>query len=129
MEDIWKKSDVITLHTPLFPSTKHMVNKKSIEMMKDGVVLINTARGELIDTPAMIKALKKGEIGHVALDVIEHEKNIKEHNEILHLPGVIVTPHIAFYADDSMDRMFIEGIASIRRFMNGNDLIHQVHGR
>jgi len=129
LNDIWKKSDIITLHLPLFPSTKHMINTTSIAKMKDGVVLINTARGELIDTKALIKAIKKGKFQDVALDVIEHEKNIKLSKEILKLPGVIITPHIAFYADDSMENMIKEGCASIKRFLKGQKLIHQVAGR
>lgn len=129
LDDIWKKSDIITLHTPLFPSTEHMINAKSIRKMKKGVFIINTARGELIDTKALIKGVKSGKIAEAALDVIEHEKNIADHNEILHLKDVIVTPHIAFYADDSMDKMYDESIASIQRLINGEDLIHQVHGR
>ncbi len=129
VNDIWKKSDVISLHLPLFPSTKHIVNAKSIAKMKDGVVLINTARGELIDTKALIKAIKKGKFTDVALDVVENEKNISLSKEILELPGVIITPHVAFYADDSMENMFKEGCASIKRFLKGKKLIHQVIGR
>ena len=106
LDEIWKKADVISLHLPLFPETKHMINAGTIAKMKDGVVLINTARGGLIDTKALIKAIKKGKFGRVALDVVEHETNIEEDKEILSLPGVIITPHIAFYADDSIRSMF-----------------------
>lgn len=127
LDEIWKNSDIITLHTPLFPATEHMVNEKSIKKMKDGVILVNTARGELIDTPAFIKAIKSGKIAEAALDVIEHENNIKKHEEILHLKNVIVTPHIAFYADDSIGRMYEDSIDSIHRLLAGQPLIHQVH--
>lgn len=128
LDEIWKNSDVITLHTPLFPATQHMINEKSIAKMKKGVMLINTARGELIDTPAFIKAIKSGKIAEAALDVIEHENNIKKHEEILHLKNVIVTPHIAFYADDSIGKMYEDAMDSIKRFMEGRELIHQVKG-
>jgi D-lactate dehydrogenase len=128
LEDIWKKSDVITLHVPLFPETKHMINAKTIAKMKDGVVLINTARGGLIDTKALVKAIKKGKFADVALDVLEHEEQIKKNEEIMNLPGVIITPHVAFYADDSVDKMYSEAIDSIKRFCKGEKLIHQVHG-
>jgi len=128
LDEIWKQADIISLHVPLFPATKHMINKKTIAKMKDGVILINTARGGLIDTSALVKAIKAGKFSHVALDVLEHEKNIKENKEILHLPGVIITPHIAFYADDSMKRMFKEAFQSIDRFIHDEELIHQVHG-
>ncbi len=128
LDEIWKRSDVITLHTPLFPETEHLINAKSIRKMKKGVMLINTARGELIDTPALIKGIKSGKISEAALDVVEHENNIKKHNEILHLDEVIVTPHIAFYADDSIGRMYDEAMESIHRLVKGKDLKHQVHG-
>jgi len=129
LEELWKKADFISLHTPLFPSTEHMINDKTIRQMKEGVMLINTARGELIDTPALIKGIKSGKIAHAALDVIEHEKNIQKHEAILHLENVIVTPHIAFYADDSIGKMYEESIKSIQELMAGKDIVHQVHGR
>lgn len=128
LNEIWKQSDFISLHTPLFPSTKHMINSRSIRKMKKGVILVNTARGELIDTPALIKGIKSGKVAEAALDVIEHEKNIQEHEEILHLENVIVTPHIAFYADDSINRMYGESIQSIQQFIEGREIVHQVKG-
>ncbi len=127
-DEFYKQADIITLHTPFLPETTHLINKESIAKMKDGVVLINTARGGLIDTPALVKAIKAGKFAHVALDVIEHEQNIKEDAELLHLPGVIITPHIAFYADDSMRRMFEEAFFSIDAFLNDKALKYQVHG-
>ncbi|MFH1218386.1 MAG: NAD(P)-dependent oxidoreductase [Candidatus Peregrinibacteria bacterium] len=128
LNDIWKKADVISLHVPLFKETEHMINAKTIKKMKDGVVLINTARGGLIDTPALIKAIKKHKFKDVALDVIEHEDNLKKSRQLLTLPGVIITPHIAFYADDSMNKMYEESINSIQRFIKKKKLIHQVEG-
>lgn len=128
LDEIWKRSDVITLHAPLLPKTRHMINAKTIKKMKDGVVLINTARGGLIDTKALIKAVKAGKFKDIALDVIEHEENIKKDKKILTLPGVIITPHIAFYADDSMDKMYEEAFKSIEEFEKGKKLINQVVG-
>ena len=128
LDDIWEKSDIITLHMPLFPETKHMINTETISKMKNGVVLINTARGGLINTPDLINGIKEGKFKEVALDVTEHEDNIKEDKELIHLPGVIITPHIAFYADDSVDKMYSEAINSMKRFMDDEKLIHQVHG-
>lgn len=76
LEELFKTSDVITFHTPATESSFHMVNKESIETMKDGVILINTARGSIIDTPAFIDAVERGKIGAAALDVIEKELGI-----------------------------------------------------
>lgn len=129
LDELWEKADIISLHAPLLPLTQHMINEESIAKMKDGVVLVNTARGGLIDTPALIKAVKSKKISRVALDVIEHEKNIEKDKEILDLPGVIITPHIAFYADDSIIKMFTEAIATIDRFIKGEELVHQVIGK
>lgn len=127
-DELLEQSDVISLHIPLFPETKHMINKETISKMKDGAILINTSRGGLINTPDLIKAIKSKKLSHVALDVIEHEQNIEKDREILTLPGVIITPHIAFYADDSMENMYKEGIKSMKEFMNDKKLCHQVHG-
>ena len=103
-----------------------MINSDSISKMKDWVVLINTARGGLINTKDLIESVKLKKISHAALDVIEHENNIKEDAELLHLPGVIITPHIAFYADDSMHKMYSESISTIERFIKNEKLIHQI---
>ncbi|MBI4235055.1 hydroxyacid dehydrogenase [Candidatus Peregrinibacteria bacterium] len=129
LDEIWKNSNVISLHVPLFPETKHLINEKTIKKMKDGVVLINTARGGLIDTKALIKAVKAGKFSDVALDVLEHETNIKEDKELLQLPGVIITPHIAFYADDSIICMYKEAIRSINSYLKKETvLLHEVKG-
>lgn len=128
LEKIWKESDFITLHVPLLKNTKHIINKQTIAKMKDGVVLVNTARGGLIDTKSLVAGIKSNKISHAALDVLEHEKNIADNEELIHLPRVITTPHIAFYADDSMRRMYDEAICSIQRFLNGEELVHLVEG-
>ncbi len=128
LDTLLKKSDVISLHLPLFPKTQHLIDSESIAKMKDGVVLINTARGGLIDTRALVKAIKKGKFNRVALDVVEHENNLREDHELLHLPHVVVTPHIAFYTDESNDRMYSEAFKSIDEFLKNKKLTHQVHG-
>ncbi|MSE19602.1 lactate dehydrogenase, partial [Pantoea agglomerans] len=71
LEELYKKSDIITLHVPLFDSNKHMINDQAIEQMKDGVYIINCARGELIDTNALIKGLDSGKIAGAGLDVLD----------------------------------------------------------
>lgn len=129
LDTILKKSDIITLHAPLLSSTKHLIDHQSIKKMKPGVILVNTARGGLLDTQALIEGIKSGKIAHAALDVLEHEKNITKHQELIHLPQVVITPHTAFYADDSMQKMYEEAIASIQRFLTEKKLIHQVYGQ
>ncbi len=78
-----KKSDIITLHVPLLPATKHMINKDNIKLIKKGAILINTARGGVVDTTALIKALDKGILSAAALDVLEEEELIKEEKQLL----------------------------------------------
>lgn len=128
LEDIWRECDIISLHVPLFPETEHLVNDETIGKMKDGVILVNTARGEILDTDALVRGVKSGKIAYAALDVLEHEKNIAKNREILSLPQVMVTPHIAFYADDSMGKMYEEAFGSIDRFLSGEKLVHRVCG-
>lgn len=128
VNEIFERADIISLHVPLLPNTEHMINAQTIAQMKDGVVIINTARGGLIDTPALVAGLRSKKIAYAALDVLEHEKNFEMNKDLINTPNVIVTPHIAFYADDSMKTMHEEAAASINRFINGEKLIHRVEG-
>ncbi len=126
LDELWKKADIITLHAPFCPETKHIINAKTIKKMKDGVIIINTARGGLIDTPALVSAVKSGKIAQAAVDVLEHENNIKKDKKILHTKNILVTPHIAFYADDSMELMFSEAIGSILQYISSKKILHEV---
>jgi D-3-phosphoglycerate dehydrogenase len=92
MEGLLEKSDVISIHVPLTPKTRHMISKKEMEMMKRGAYLINTSRGSIIDETALLEAMRKGRIGGAALDVFEVEPppNI----ELIKMPNLICTPHI-----------------------------------
>lgn len=128
LDDIYKNSDIITLHVPLFPTTQHMINNESIAKMKDGVTLINTSRGGLIKTEDLVSAIKAGKFAHVALDVVEHEDNIAEVSELLELPGVIITPHIAYYTRESVENMYRVGAQSIDEFLAGKELTYRVLG-
>ena len=123
------ESDIITLHAPSTDDNFHLINEESIKMMKDQVVIVNTARGSLIDTKALIKALEEGKIGAAALDVIEDETHIyyKDYNnkiimnrDLLLLksyPNVILTPHTAFYTDQAVSDMVENSIKSCILFL------------
>jgi D-lactate dehydrogenase len=128
LDQVWEKSDIISLHCPLLPETRHLISDNSLAKMKDGVVLINTSRGQVIETKALVRALKSGKVAHAFLDVLEHEKNISENEELVKLKGTVTTPHIAFYADDSMHKMYAESFAAIKRFLDGEELVHEVSG-
>jgi D-lactate dehydrogenase len=114
LDEIYARSDLISIHLPLDNRTEHMVNTKSIAQMKRGVMLINTARGGLIDTKAMIEGLQTGQIGGAALDVYEHEHAYFFHDfsssvikdeclvQLIACPNVILTAHQAFLTKEAL---------------------------
>lgn len=128
LETVWKNSDIISLHCPLLTQTEHLVNTKSIALMKKGVTIVNTSRGGIIDAKALIKAIKNKKVNHAFLDVLEHENDLAQEGELIDLPQVIVTPHIAFFADDSIDKMYESSIASIKAFLNKKTPIGLISG-
>ena len=121
---IYEKCDLITLHMPLSEDNFHIIDASAMKNMKDGVVIINTARGSLIDTKALIEALESGKVGAAGLDVIEDELGMYSYNrksDILSkrdlyvlrgFPNVIVTPHMAFYTDQAVSDMVKHSIES-----------------
>lgn len=127
-DTLYKESDIITYHTPYLPSTKHILNENSLAKMKDGVVLINTARGELFDIKALIKGIEEKKIGALAMDVFEGEDGIYHENRIADIlrnrdmaylrqfPNVILTPHMAFYTQLSMESMMQISMESLVDF-------------
>lgn len=129
LDTLLQKADIITLHAPLFESNYHLINKETISKMKQGVKIINTARGELIDTFALIDGLKNSKIGGTALDVIENELGIFhsdcrfktiDHDGLAilkSLPNVILTPHCAFYTDQAVSDMVECGLRSLHSFL------------
>jgi D-lactate dehydrogenase len=125
LERIWKECDVITLHIPANPDAYHMINEATIAQMKDNVVIVNTARGMLIDTDALIAALEQGKVGAAALDVVEKELGIfyadYKYKAIGHhamsilkdMPNVLMLPHMAFYTEQAVSDMVEHSIANI----------------
>ncbi len=128
LDEIWKMSDIISLHCPLLETTKHLVNDENIAKMKNGVIIVNTSRGGIIDTGALITAIKNKKVSHAFLDVLEHEENIATDRELINLPGVITTPHIAFYADDSMKKMYETAFLTIKEYFSLGKISNKVTG-
>jgi D-lactate dehydrogenase len=126
MHELLAQSDVISLHVPESPDTHHMIDAKAFAAMKNGVVLVNTARGELIDSGALLNALESGNIRYALLDVLEHEHNFTENARLIKHPRVVATPHIAFYADDSMRNMYVDCFESIMQWTDGKTPDHVV---
>jgi len=139
LDEVLSSSDVISLHLPLTEETKHIINKNNITKIKKGAFLVNTARGGLIETEALVLGLKEGILTGVALDVLEGEKELMEEIEILtesyqkttdlktlilnHIlvnqPNVIITPHNAFNTKEALFRILETTIKNIQGFLSG----------
>ena len=94
LEEVLRESDIITLHVPLTPQTRHMIGRREISMMKDGAILINTSRGGVVDEEALYEALVSGKLAGAALDVFEEEPVKGISLKLAQLPNVVATPHI-----------------------------------
>ena len=130
LDELYAQSDIITLHTPATADNYHMLNAETFAKMKDDVIIINTARGALIDTEALICAVESGKIGHAALDVLEHEDGLYYINRVgdpienrqmavlRSFPNVILSPHTAFYTEKVVRDMAIKTIKGVHDMMN-----------
>jgi len=115
LNQLLASSDFISLHVPLFPTTHHLIGEKEIKFMKNRVILVNTSRGEIIDTKGLIKNIKKFKA--VCLDVVEGEKNFSKKHPLLKFNNVIITPHAASYSDDSIKNISAETEKIIKSFL------------
>lgn len=118
-DELLKESDVISLHCPLFPETKGIINKETISKMKDGVMIINTARGPLIVEEDLKDALISGKVSGAAVDVVSEEP-IKEDNPLLSAPNIIITPHIAWAPKETRIRLMSIVVENVKAFIGGN---------
>jgi D-3-phosphoglycerate dehydrogenase len=106
LHTIFKESDYITIHVPLTPETKHLINKETIEKMKDGVIIINAARGGIIDEGALYEALVSGKVYAAGVDVFEVEPPTDElRQKLLSLPNVVATPHVGASTFEAQERV------------------------
>lgn len=124
LDTIYKECDLITLHMPLLEDNVHLIGKEAISRMKEGVVIVNTARGGLIDTKALIEGIESAKVGAAGLDVIEDEFGMYYHDRksdvlskrdlyiLRGFPNVVVTPHMAFYTDQAVSDMVKHSIES-----------------
>ena len=131
IDELFEKSDIISFHCPLTEETKHMVNAKTISEMKDGVILVNTSRGAIVDTPALIEALKEGKFGGVGLDVYEEEDEYffedrsneiisnDELSRLLTFPNVLITSHQAFFTTEAMKAIAETTLKNLEDSING----------
>ncbi len=138
LETLFQTSDIISLHTPYMKDTHHLVNQKNIDLLKHGSILINTARGELVETEALIRGLDEGILAGAGLDVIEGEFLVREEKELLtqkvssaevealaqdhallSRDNVVYTPHIAFYSREALERILSTTIENIECYAVG----------
>ncbi|NNC75356.1 MAG: 2-hydroxyacid dehydrogenase [Acidimicrobiia bacterium] len=131
LDELFARSDVVTLHTPLTPDTFHVIDAEAVAAMKDGVMIINTSRGALVDTVAVIDGLKSGKVGYLGLDVYEEEEELFFENlsdrvitddvfsRLLTFPNVMVTGHQAFFTQEAMTDIAETTMANLSAFERG----------
>ena len=118
LDTLLAQSDILTLHCPLFPETEKLINRDTIARMKDGAMLVNTARGGLLDEAAVAQALKDGKLRYAAVDVVSQEPMRKD-NPLLSTRKCIITPHMAWAPVESRQRLLDCVVENIRGFLNG----------
>jgi D-lactate dehydrogenase len=138
LEELFGSSDVISLHVPLTPETRHLVNARTLAQMKPGVFIINTGRGALIDTPALIDALKRRHVGGAGLDVYEEEENVffKDLSgevlqddvlaRLLTFPNTLITSHQGFLTREALAAIAETTLGSLQAFERGEPLMHRI---
>lgn len=138
LDTLYKESDIISLHCPLMEDNYKMINEESLNKMKDGVVLINTSRGKLIDTKSLIKKLQEGKIGGLGLDVYEDEEEFflndmsnsyirdEELSILLTMPNVVVTSHQAFFTEEALNKIALDTCENIKEFFETGECKNRV---
>jgi D-lactate dehydrogenase len=130
LASLLKASDIVTLHLPLSPATRHLINAKSLALMKPGAYLVNTSRGALLDTAAVIQVLKQGRLGGVALDVYEEEEGVFFEDRsadviddalarLLSFPNILVTSHQGYFTQEALAEIGRVSVENLRRYEAG----------
>lgn len=138
LDELLENSDIVTLHAPAIPATHHLINKDTLSKMKRSALLVNTARGSLVDTAALAEALDAGQISGAGLDVFEGEEFMQHEDELLYQPDaegklklilrahrlqrrpdVVVTPHIGFNSEEALRRILDTTAENVRSFLDG----------
>lgn len=117
-DELWRESDIISLHCPLLPGKEHLINADVIAKMKDGVILINNSRGALVDEDALTAGLRSGKIYAAGLDAVECEPIAPDH-PLLSLPNCFITPHISWAALECRQRIVNTAIDNVCNYLNG----------
>lgn len=135
---LYQQSDIISLHCPLTPDTHHLINRAALAQMKQGVMLINTSRGQIVNTRAVIEGLKSGRIGNLGLDVYEEEGDLffaDLSNEVIHddvftrlltFPNVLITGHQGFFTREALTNIAETTLGNISAFASGHGTLHRI---
>ena len=134
LDELFRRSDVISLHCPLTADTYHVINSRSLAVMKDRVFILNTSRGALIDSEALIEAIKSGKVGGAGLDVYEEEAELfyEDRSEaiieddtlvrLIAMPNVIVSSHQAFLTKEALRRIAEITLGNLKSYFDGEEL-------
>ena len=138
LDELYANSDIISLNCPLTKDTQYMINRRSMLKMKDGVILVNTGRGQLIDSADLVEALKDKKVGAVALDVYEEEEDYFFEDKstqvieddilgrLLSFYNVLITSHQAYFTKEAVDAITVTTLNNIRDFVEGKPLVNEV---
>ena len=121
LEDLLREADIVSLHCPLTERTRHLIGAAELATMKPTAFLVNAARGEVVDEPALVEALREGRIAGAGLDSFAEEPPAPD-NPLWDLPNLIVTPHLGGATSESLRRMGVQAVANILAVLEGRDL-------
>lgn len=125
LRELLERSDIVSLHLPLVPETERLIDGKALERMKPGAILVNTARGGLVDEPALVEALRSGHLGAAGLDVFAQEPLPSRH-PLYALDNVVLAPHLAWLTSETLERSLTLAVENCRRLRDGAPLLHRV---
>jgi phosphoglycerate dehydrogenase-like enzyme len=125
LDELLASADIVSLHVPLVPETELLIDGAALARMKPGVILVNTARGGLVDEAALLAALTRGRLRAAGLDVFAEEP-LAPDNPLLKLDNVVLMPHVAWLTPETLDRSLDVAIENMRRLRDGSELLHRV---
>lgn len=125
LEALLERADIVSLHLPLLAQTRHLLNAERLQRMRRGAILVNTARGGLVDTAALIDCLQRGHLAGAGIDVFEAEP-VAPNDPLLSLPNVVLTPHVAWLTQETLERSVVAAVENCQRLASGQPLLHEV---
>lgn len=125
LEALLERADIVSVHLPLLPETRHLLNADKLQRMRRGAILVNTARGGLVDRAALTASLRAGHLGGAGIDVFEPEP-VAADDPLLGLPNVVLSPHVAWLTQETLERSVAAAVDNCRRLASGQPLLHQV---